>query len=77
LNWVTDFRMRPSMYGRKGCFTCTIHAGFRDSFAFLCLKGLKKKIQATVEAYPKAKIIFTGHSLGGALANLGSVNFVE
>ena len=77
MNWGTDFRMRPSFYANKGCITCTVHAGFRDNFAYLCLRGLKKRIQAAAEAYPKANIIFTGHSLGGALANLASVNFVE
>jgi predicted lipase len=34
-------------------------------------------IKNTIKNYPNHGVIFTGHSLGGALANLFAVNFTQ
>ncbi|KAI8897719.1 Alpha/Beta hydrolase protein, partial [Globomyces pollinis-pini] len=53
-----------------------VHAGFEDVYA-----GLRIKIQPTlktlVDKYPDFEIIFTGHSLGGAIATMAAVDFIE
>lgn len=38
---------------------------------------LKQVIDQELQNHPGSNIIFTGHSLGGALANLSSLTFVE
>jgi hypothetical protein len=39
-------------------------------------EGLEGAIKEAVRSYPGYSVIFTGHSLGGAVANLASASFI-
>jgi triacylglycerol lipase len=56
-DWITDFRTLPAPSG--------IHAGFEDA-----VTGVWERIRLIIRARSAAEraLIFTGHSLGGALA---------
>lgn len=47
------------------------------AYTALYFDGLKVAIVDMMDAHPKANIIFTGHSLGGALANYAALRFHE
>ena len=76
-NWVlSDFLALHSLYPKMfSCFGCHVHLGFRNSYAILVRKGLKKQVKAALDEHPGCGIIYTGHSLGGALANYAVVRF--
>ena len=76
-NFILDAVIIPSIYGGKSCLFCPVHLGFRNGIVSLNTLGLKKAISESVKQHPSSKIIFTGHSLGGALANLAAVQYAE
>ena len=39
--------------------------------------GLLKAIEDALAGYPEYEVIFTGHSLGGAVANLAAFDFAN
>jgi hypothetical protein len=56
--------------------TKKVHRGFLE--VYLSLKtDLQSHLARLAEKYPYYNIVFTGHSLGGALAVLGAVDFAE
>jgi hypothetical protein len=78
LNWMSDAFMLSGVYlSFKNCIGCLIHKGFRDAYGFLKGKGLDEKIKIELGKHPGSSIIFTGHSLGGALANYAAVRLSE
>ena len=52
-----------------------VHAGFEQTYARL--RGITRIIKTAAERYPWCKIVFTGHSLGGALSILAAVDFYQ
>ncbi len=76
-NFILDAVIIPTIYGGKSCLLCPVHFGFRNAIVSLNALGLKKALSNSVKKHPSSKIIFTGHSLGGALANLASLQFAE
>ena len=75
-NWAADARVRHSLYSGFNCLACLVHVGFRDGLSILYQFGLKGHIAASLQTRQGAGIIFTGHSLGGALANLAAIRFL-
>ena len=83
-NWdnvLSDIQYsQVTLGGLTACKGCEIHGGF--SAAYLKLKSkLIQKLKDVLSKYATHRgikikhVIFTGHSLGGALANLGAYNF--
>ena len=75
-NWMKNVEI-SSMKMKFGQFeNCSVHKGFGQIF-----EVLQKKIVEIIKKYHDGKdkilktVIFTGHSLGGALANLNYVRF--
>ena len=64
-------KQKCSFLNNKG-----VHGGFLKAYNFFKEK-LNKKLNELVKKYPDAKIIFTGHSLGGAFATLASLDMAN
>jgi predicted lipase len=55
------------------CSGCTVHMGWWDGWQ--SVKGIiTPYIDSAISQYTGYRIVFTGHSLGGALATLGAVD---
>ncbi|KAH6596445.1 hypothetical protein BASA50_005150 [Batrachochytrium salamandrivorans] len=52
-----------------------VHTGFQKNYL-----GVRSKVQAAIKVatdqYPNNKVVFTGHSLGGALASIAAFDFI-
>ena len=53
-----------------------VHSGFLNSYNYF-KPELNKKINEIIKTHPNARIIFTGHSLGGAVATLAALDAVN
>lgn len=51
------------------CKDCTVHAGFMNVWLSIS-EGIIAKVKELKASKSSAKILVTGHSLGGAVANL-------
>jgi putative lipase involved disintegration of autophagic bodies len=71
-NWVEDFVFFKTPYYVDGCNDCEVHRGFLACYNSLRVE-INNYLPVMVEKYPNAKIIVTGHSLGGAIAVLAAV----
>ena len=73
-NWLlVNFRIRkvrPSYLGRK---FGKVHRGFYEAYRVLRGK-VHRLVRNMINKYPSAKLIITGHSLGGALATLAAAD---
>lgn len=73
-NWYTNLDLITVPY--SACDGCLAHEGFMYAFS-----QVKEQVYANVkflqEKYPAFKIVVTGHSLGGALATLTSLDMIQ
>jgi len=71
MNWIDDAECRLVDAEYVQCADCKVHRGFKR-----CHDGVSASVVSAVTAlhteYPNYQIMVTGHSLGGALANLMS-----
>lgn len=72
LNWIQDMDFQLIDYN---CTKCKVHQGFYNAYYGVSAKTLDK-VKLLAEKYTTAQISITGHSLGGALATVGSINFL-
>ncbi len=72
LNWIqdTDFKLVDF-----NCSNCKIHQGFYNAYYGVSAKT-SEKVKLLADQYPTAQIALTGHSLGGALATVGSTSIL-
>jgi len=56
------------------CTDCTVHAGFMTSWRHT-REEILPHIKEAVKAYPEYQVTLVGHSLGGAVAALASLDF--
>ncbi|KAH8663945.1 Alpha/Beta hydrolase protein [Xylariales sp. PMI_506] len=67
-NWITDI-----LFLQESCDLvsgCEVHSGFYEAWQEIATQ-VEKALAAAVAANPTYPIIFTGHSLGAAIATLG------
>jgi putative lipase involved disintegration of autophagic bodies len=63
-NVIEDINVQMVPYDCKGC---AVHAGFLEDYRLIEAK-VDAKVTELLQKYPKARILATGHSLGGALS---------
>mmetsp|Transcript_3715 Transcript_3715/g.7957 ORF Transcript_3715/g.7957 Transcript_3715/m.7957 type:complete len:348 (-) Transcript_3715:1350-2393(-) len=73
MNWISDANFPKSAYTRSGCNNCSVHTGFLNSYNSL-FPDVKSYLPTLKAAYPSARIVVTGHSLGGAQAVLSAID---
>ncbi|KAI4157833.1 MAG: hypothetical protein LQ342_007977 [Letrouitia transgressa] len=77
-NTVTDLSTLPQEYtpypGQKECANCTVHAGFINSWT-LTKPLVVNHLETLRKEYPGYQLTLVGHSLGGAIAALASLDF--
>lgn len=61
MNWLSDFHVMPTGQPLR-------HRGFRD-----CWQRLKPQVESWLDRHKPGEIILTGHSLGGAIAQLAAM----
>jgi feruloyl esterase len=67
-NRMLDLRTSLTAEGvYPDCTTCRVHAGFYLGFKEVS-NEIEQSIATELQNYPHYQLVFTGHSLGGALA---------
>jgi Lipase (class 3) len=64
-DWIDDLNF--TMVSISACTNCEVHGGFLNSW-----NALSSQVTDALSSFHTSNVIFTGHSLGGALAVLGS-----
>lgn len=84
-NAVVDLSTVPQEYvpypaGSGGstpkCNNCTVHMGFYESWR-VTSKTTNSELEALVTSYPDYQLHLVGHSLGGAVAALGGLEYLS
>jgi predicted lipase len=77
--WKSEPDFEPSFWKKafvKSKFPSgiKIHAGFEDGYSFI-RSAIQSSLAKVVSRLPEYKIVFTGHSLGGAMAEIAAIDF--
>ena len=72
--WISNVKFLQRNY--QNCRDCKVHTGFSKHYNSVKLQMLAK-VSALSHAHPNAKVIVTGHSLGGAKATLAAVDLTK
>ena len=75
MNWVQDFTFLFTKYSQ--CSGCYVHLGFKAAYNNINPREIMNDLKALSDKYPSATIAITGHSLGGAMANLAYIDACE
>jgi len=73
-NWITNIDFKKTNY--KSVAGAQVHEGFYAAYAAVSGQVLSA-VKALHVAHPTASFLFTGHSLGGALATFAGVDVKE
>lgn len=75
-NWlVDDANIKKVDFTDGGCPKCEVHAGFKRAYNSFVKNGIRNLLKDLTAQDVNAKVTFTGHSLGGAIANLAAIDF--
>jgi predicted lipase len=75
INWINNINFFKSNY--KGLSKkIQVHTGFLESYMSVA-DQVVERVSALVKKYPSASILFTGHSLGGAMATFAAMDVKE
>lgn len=70
-NWLYNFDVTKTTFDK--CDKCSIHTGFHKTYTDI-KEQLFTKLESVIHKYPKAPIVITGHSLGGAVATVAAID---
>lgn len=72
MNWVAqNFNFPKTEYPSNECHQCKVHRGFYQAYKNLGVSEMMKDLKDLKSKYPEAKLVVSGHSLGGAMAYFG------
>ena len=75
VDWLVNLSTKKIYYGGS-CSGCKVHSGF--AYAYLSVRNqIRSAILQLQSRYPSAPIYATGHSLGGAMAMLFGVLYLD
>merc|ERR1739838_1206223 len=72
-DWIDDLEMGKTAYPHYNNGSGEVHYGFYSAWGRLEDGGLTTMIESMLVGYPNADILITGHSLGGALAQMAAL----
>lgn len=72
-NWASNLNADPDSVWSQ-CRACKVHSGFWNNYRSIS-SDLLRVVRNLRARYPSASLTFTGHSLGGAMAIIGAVDF--
>ncbi|KXN74482.1 alpha/beta-hydrolase [Conidiobolus coronatus NRRL 28638] len=75
-NWIINLKFGFIPLKANDTSSVKIHQGFSEAADVLLYK-MRPAILMAMKKNPTYKVVFTGHSLGGALATLSAVKFAE
>ena len=71
-NLIQDITFIPTEF--PNCPGCVVHKGFLTAYNSLKSKSVINNMIELCKKYPNARVIVTGHSLGGAMSNLAAID---
>ena len=71
INWIIDFDFKKVNYTYDGCQDCRVHQGFNAAYNSMAA-DIESYVLVLTAKYPTARVVVTGHSLGGAEAVLAA-----
>lgn len=79
MNWVFQNVnvFKTKLYTHTQCDGCYVHEGFYQAYLNLNPSQLISDIKNLYQKYPSAKIVVSGHSLGGAMAYFGFLDICD
>jgi len=72
-NWISDLSFAKTDLEFSGVSGAHVHQGFYDAYNAVS-QDVLNAVQALQSQYPSASVYFTGHSLGGAIATLATLD---
>jgi hypothetical protein len=75
-NWTSYSDRQPPVGDVEPCRNCSVHAGFMLSWTVLH-EALNPVVQRAREQFPGHEVHLIGHSLGGAVAALAGLEYVQ
>ncbi|PRP88993.1 hypothetical protein PROFUN_02271 [Planoprotostelium fungivorum] len=73
LNWVTDLSVESLSPFQNQILGAKVHGGFLHAYMSV-QNQVRTALNKLTKLYPKKNVLFTGHSLGGALTLLAAVD---
>lgn len=69
-NWIENINFERAPY--PWCFHCELHSGWYTAYENVAPE-LHARVQDLLRLYPSAKLLTTGHALGGAMATIAGM----